>query len=497
MGNAHRTLTIIVMKNFTIVYLLVLSSTILLAQTDGYYKLNNFGNASESLITLSVLDNENILLTSAAQFDINKPYNFQQLNRKFYLVSNEIIWKKFYTHTNNFGISPKRLLKNSTGNFIIVGSTRHHNSSQLDLDRGNSFTCEMDTDGNVLWYSVIGEEKERDWGVAITQIEDGGYAIAGWKYRNENSIIQNAVLRKINAVGDSIWSIYFEDIGDFRDFEGKAIINGDFNSIFFIYQKDSESNAKQQFSIVHVDGHTGDIFWEKEYDMGVTNDVFNVVRNNKGNLVIGGSIRFENQGGCITPCIWEIDYSGNIIQQRDFMDELGCMYGAHLTPTNDGGYVVSYQDNHYPRLVKLDKDYNIEINNLFPIEPAMRTKGAVQMPDGRYVMAGYEGSTKEYTVWIIVTDTKGDLISAINTLELNTAISLYPNPTSNYLYIDLGDETIDLGELTYNIIDLQGRIVRTGYYSNKIDITQLSTSNYFLNLYLKGHQISSNQWMKR
>jgi hypothetical protein len=56
-----------------------------------------------------------------------------------------------------------------------------------------------------------------------------------------------------------------------------------------------------------------------------------------------------------------------------------------------------------------------------------------------------------------------------------TSLNLYPNPTSDFLYI----EGANLNSL-YEIVDLKGKILSQGKYDNKIDVTNLSRGTYLV-----------------
>jgi hypothetical protein len=56
-----------------------------------------------------------------------------------------------------------------------------------------------------------------------------------------------------------------------------------------------------------------------------------------------------------------------------------------------------------------------------------------------------------------------------------TSLNLYPNPTSDFLFI----EGANLNSL-YEIVDLKGKILSLGKYDNKIDVTNLSRGTYLV-----------------
>jgi len=60
--------------------------------------------------------------------------------------------------------------------------------------------------------------------------------------------------------------------------------------------------------------------------------------------------------------------------------------------------------------------------------------------------------------------------------KLNNAISIYPNPVSDILYIKNANAS------QYKIVDLSGRIVKSGIYQNGITVSDLNKGNYIIQI---------------
>lgn len=66
--------------------------------------------------------------------------------------------------------------------------------------------------------------------------------------------------------------------------------------------------------------------------------------------------------------------------------------------------------------------------------------------------------------------------------KLNSTISIYPNPVSDILYIKNADAS------QYKIVDLSGRIVKSGVYQNGISISELNKGAYIIHISDKNSQ---------
>lgn len=144
---------------YQIILLLLFCFISLTAQNEYLVKLKNLETLdNESITNISLLDDQHVLLTSTGAFDENQPYNWKLINRKFNVEDMSVVWKKYYTHTEDYTMSPNSVIRNKKGNVIITGSTKHDDASSLDLDRGNAFIVEMNPEGGLavtrLWESM-------------------------------------------------------------------------------------------------------------------------------------------------------------------------------------------------------------------------------------------------------------------------------------------------------------------------------------------------------
>lgn len=84
--------------------------------------------------------------------------------------------------------------------------------------------------------------------------------------------------------------------------------------------------------------------------------------------------------------------------------------------------------------------------------------------------------------------------------ESNSSFSItaYPNPVVSFLTIDLGESPA--GKINYALTDETGRLVSEGVLMEKetqLDVHELASSSYFLNIYHNGQQVKSYKLIKR
>ena len=96
--------------------------------------------------------------------------------------------------------------------------------------------------------------------------------------------------------------------------------------------------------------------------------------------------------------------------------------------------------------------------------------------DDKIIAVGYTGND------FAIARYNGNTLSN-NEFDLNNQLSLYPNPVKNQLTVDLlNNQNEEIG--TYQIIDINGRIILRGSLSNglnQVNVEDLSKGIYILN----------------
>lgn len=76
------------------------------------------------------------------------------------------------------------------------------------------------------------------------------------------------------------------------------------------------------------------------------------------------------------------------------------------------------------------------------------------------------------------------------------SLNIYPNPTSDFISINLKENT----NLDYKLLDLSGKEIESGTLSNlenKINLNALNTAVYLLNIYQNSKQLKSYKIVKK
>jgi hypothetical protein len=153
----------------------------------------------------------------------------------------------------------------------------------------------------------------------------------------------------------------------------------------------------------------------------------------------------------------------------------------------------------YFMLHKLDKNYNITYKKRYGGDAYYEMSGVLASADGGCLMYGtrYDFNTIPKTdAYLIKVDGNGTVVSETSIPMVTPRIVVFPNPSSEFLRIDLPSLS---GEIDIRIFDAQGKLVfsEKGRSAEKLlNIQELASGNYVLQVWQKGQLLGVAQWVK-
>ena len=100
-------------------------------------------------------------------------------------------------------------------------------------------------------------------------------------------------------------------------------------------------------------------------------------------------------------------------------------------------------------------------------------------------------NSSNYVVWKLDSDST----ASISQLELNSMLKVYPNPTTDYVTVNLANNNVlNFDNLTFSVSDINGKLILTKSLSetdHKIDLNNLTSGTYLLTV--KGNDFSATQ----
>lgn len=118
---------------------------------------------------------------------------------------------------------------------------------------------------------------------------------------------------------------------------------------------------------------------------------------------------------------------------------------------------------------------------------AIGSSGSVTYSIGQVFFA-YNGETN-YNVseGIQFAELSNTLSTTENSIEPTAEIFIFPNPTTDFVTVDLKGYILENGQQSYQLYDLQGRILKQNTINQtetQIDLNDLSSSIYMLQVYV-------------
>jgi hypothetical protein len=340
-----------------------------------------------------------------------------------------ITWQK--TFGTEFGDYPDSVQQTADGGYIIAART-------ISPTEEHIYLIKIDAYGKEQWSKTFGNDPEDSCSAsAIKQTADAGYIISGVKYSRSSDFLSSCqfYLIKTNGSGNEEWSKTFGhgrawDVGHTVD--GGYIVGGllftgiGYSSNGILIKTDQggnelwsrKFNGIKEIGEVHqtVDGgyiaigdkcllktdQMGNELWRKtlEYDRGIT-----MQETTNGEYVIAG-LKYLNNNTTDVYLI-KCDVTGNVLWSRNFSNS--SIFRVSALQTNDGGYIIGvYSKTYGISLIKTDNNGNELWHRTFA-NLGEGAAWALQTADSGYAIAAGGPGNGELDVWVIKTDTEGNL----------------------------------------------------------------------------------------
>lgn len=455
-------------------------------------------------------------IVAGASASVNGDVTGNHGNRDFWVVKQDpngnIQWQKSY---GGSGIDRANSVRQtSDGGYIIAGGTESNNGDVSGNHGGSDFwIIKTDANGNLQWQKTFGGSGY-DIAQAVRQTTDGGYIVAGIASSNDGNIsgyhgVRDYWVVKTDASGNLQWQ---KPLGGESTDEASSIEQTPDGGYIVVGTSSSMggditgNHGNGDFWVVKLNTQ-GNIQWQKSLG-GSNTDKASAVQptSDNGYIIAGSSI--SNNGnvsmnhGNFDYWIIKLNSTGNLLWEKSYGGSL-YDYAFDIKNTSDGGSVVAGYSHSSDRegavsfgandywIIKLDPSGYMDWQATFGGLTDDYGKSIQQTSDGGYVISGYSdaitGTPGNYNYWIIKL---GGQLDVKETMNMNK-ISLYPNPTKDFIYIDnLPTES------TVTITDMSGRTLFSRDYNEKkvsIGTSQLTNGVYIIQATNKKTLIFSNK----
>lgn len=475
--------------------------------------------------------------SSTAKTQQNNGYDFHlvKLNQQ-----GEEVWEKYFSGQNHDFLSAT--VATQEGGFAVVGTS--YSSKGLDKkddSKGGSdiWLIRINEFGDEMWQKTLGTAQDEE-AKAVIQTTDFGFFVAGNVQNAPKGFgSKDVIVSKLDKNGKELSQIILGGKGldevekMIPTVDGGALLGVYSRSGIFgneklkensekssIYSKKSENFGEGDFWMIKLNKE-GKVEWEKNFG-GKGDDHLRTLAMTSTGYVVGGESRSERSGNKTVGIeegtdvwlislndrgeeLWQKSYS---FKNRDVLMGLNVISGKPSTDNQQpstkgillGGYTQAEgrieADDETFWMLYLDQNGNEQWRKHVKGESRQREERLSDIRlnrDGSIILAGTSAEELGKENWKIVK--LGD--KQLDQLIEKQDIRIYPNPVSDYCYVEIGMETggWKLGdgksEAEIALYDMGGRQLQSLKTKNKV--TKIYTQNLIQGAYLVTVKTNENK----
>jgi hypothetical protein len=477
----------------------------------------------------TTIDQQYLITGSSIQSKKITSENKQNNGYDFHLVKlnqqGEEVWEKYFSGQNHDFLSAT--VATQEGGFLISGTTFSGKGlDKKDDSKGGSdiWLIRINEFGDELWQKTLGTAQDEE-AKAVIQTTDFGFFIAG--------NIQNApkgygskdvIVSKIDKNGKELSQIILGGKG--LDEVEKMIPTFDGGALLGMYSRSNAGGSKKtenfgegDFWVIKLNKE-GKVEWEKNFG-GKGDDHLRTLAMTSTGYIVGGESRSERSGNKTAGIeegtdiwlislndrgeeLWQKSYNFknrdvlmgmNVIQRKDEREKnkdltQGILLGGY---TQAEGRIEADDETFW--MLYLNSDGNEQWRKHVKGESRKKEERLSDIKlnrDGSIILAGTSAEELGKENWKIVK--LGD--KQLDQLIEKQDIKIYPNPVSDYCYVEIGFPSTGSGtdqgfEAEITIYDMGGRQLQTLKTKNKV--TKINTQNLIQGAYLVTVKTNTNK----
>jgi hypothetical protein len=369
-------------------------------------------------------------------------------------AAGDILWEK--TYGGEGYEAGATAFQTSDGGLIISGATNSLGAGGIDI-----YLIKVDQDGNELWSKTFGgplDEVGAAW-----PMDDGGYMLGGNIVDPNDPVVDNpgvagyagfagrsnVYLARTDSDGNVLWSRTFG--GENNVLASGAVQTPDGGFVILatiMYFPDNDDDIY----LLKVD-ENGDEVWSRTWERGMSSG-YGLVQTSDGNYLVTGPYSSpDDMDRSIRDFLFvKFDAEGNEIWSSTFGDPDIIDYAQVLAATKDGGYVaagwavrdlITWDEDIV--IVKTDESGQLLWEQIVETDAHSMFGNVLQHPDGGYVIAGSIFNGRNFDIFLIKTDSQGNLTAtsepaaAAPALAVSFEQSAQTFPSVPTFQIGLGD----------------------------------------------------------
>ncbi|SEV88204.1 Por secretion system C-terminal sorting domain-containing protein [Chryseobacterium wanjuense] len=429
-------------------------------------------------------------------------YHFIKLNQQ-----GEEVWEKYFSGQNHDFLSAT--VATQEGGFLAAGTSYSGKGlDKKDDSKGGSdiWLIRLNEFGDELWQKTIGGASDEE-ARAVIQTTDLGFFVAGSFVSAQDSKMKgygskDVLIVRLDKNGKELSQLILGGKG--LDEVEKMIPTKDGGALLGIYSRSNAGGSKKTENFGEGDywiiklSKDGKVEWEKNFG-GKGDDHLRTLSLTSTGYLIGGESRSERSGNKSVGIeegtdLWliSLDERGEEIWQKSYnFKNRDVLMGMSILHASDdksskgvllGGYTQAEgrieSDDETFWMLYLDYNGNEQWRKYVKGESRKKEERLADIKlnrDGSIVLAGTSAEELGKENWKIVK--LGD--KQIDQLIEKQDIKIYPNPVSDYAYVEIG---FDFKEAEILLYDMSGRQLQSLKTKNKV--TKINTQPLIQGAYL-------------
>ena len=456
----------------------------------------------------TTIDQQYLITGSSIQASkLQTTENKQNNGYDFHLVKlnqqGDEVWEKFFVGNNHDFLTSTVITQE--GGFLISGTSYSNKGlDKKDDSKGGSdiWLIRLNEFGDELWQKTLGTASDEE-ARSVIQTTDLGFFVAGNVQNSARGYgSKDVVIIKLDKNGKELSQLILGGKG--LDEMEKMIPTKDGGALLGIYSRSNIGGSKKTENFGEGDywiiklNKDGKVEWEKNYG-GKGDDHLRALALTSNGYIIGGESRSERSGNKSVGIeegtdLWLISLNerGEEIWQKSYnFKNRDVLMGMRVLPSADdktskgillGGYTqaegrIENEDETF-WLLYIDQQGTEQWRKHVKGESRKKEERLSDLKlnrDGSIILAGTSAEELGKENWKIIK--LGD--SQIDKLIEKQEIKIYPNPVSDYAYVETG---FDFKEADITLYDMGGRQLQNIKTKNKV--TKISTQNLVQGAYL-------------
>ncbi|CAA7196829.1 T9SS type A sorting domain-containing protein [Chryseobacterium potabilaquae] len=472
----------------------------------------------------TTLDGQYLITGSSIQTqELQNARNKQNNSYDFHLIKlnprGEKIWEKYFSGDQHDFLSAT--VATQDGGFFLAGTS--YSSKGLDKkedSKGGSdiWLIRINEFGDELWQKAIGSAAEEEV-KAVIQTTDLGFFVAGNIQNSDKGYgAKDVLIVRLDKNGKELSQLILG--GKSNDEVEKMIPTRDGGALLGIYSRSNASGSKTtdnygegDFWVVKLNS-SGKVEWEKNFG-GRDDDHLRTLALTSSGYIIGGESRSDRSGNKTVGLeegtdLWliSLDEKGEEIWQKSYnFKNRDLLMGMNIIENKGitqgmliGGYTQSEErietgDMTFWMLY-LDENGNEQWRKYVKGESKKREErlSDIQLnKDGSIIIAGTSTEKFGTESWKIVKLEDKQVDQLIEKQD----IKVYPNPVSDYAYIEIGFDFKEADILLYDMSGRQLQNLKTKNKVTKINTQPLTQGAYLITIKTNTNKTANTKLIKK